>query len=128
MDLLIKGGLIVDGTGGKPCYGDIAVVRDRISQIGQNLDTSGARKVVDASGLYVTPGLIDGHTHSELSILKNRQHPNAVYQGISTVVTGQCGLGFAPMMPEQLFDSITAITLKSGVPSGNFWISWTDRL
>lgn len=112
MDLLIKGGLIVDGTGGKPCYGDIAVVRDRISQIGQNLDTSGARKVVDASGLYVTPGLIDGHTHSELSILKNRQHPNAVYQGISTVVTGQCGLGFAPMMPEQLFDSIR---INSGI-------------
>ena len=51
MDLLIKGGLIVDGTGGKPYYGDIAVVRDRISQIGQNLDASGARKVVDASGL-----------------------------------------------------------------------------
>ena len=112
MDLLIKGGLIVDGTGGKPYYGDIAVVRDRISQIGQNLDASGARKVVDASGLYVTPGLIDGHTHSELSILKNRQHPNAVYQGISTVVTGQCGLGFAPMMPEQFFDSIR---INSGI-------------
>ena len=86
MDLLIRGGLIVDGSGEKPFYGDIAVERDKIVAIGQNLDASKARKVVDATGLVVTPGLIDGHTHSELSILKNRQHPNAVYQGISTVV------------------------------------------
>ena len=66
MDLLIKGGLIVDGTGGKPYYGDIAVVRDRISQIGQNLDASGARKVVDASGLYVTCLLYTSDAADEL--------------------------------------------------------------
>ncbi|MDO5423897.1 MAG: amidohydrolase family protein [Eubacteriales bacterium] len=112
MDLLIQGGLIVDGSGEKPFYGDVAVERDRIVAVGQNLDASQARRVVDARGLTVTPGLIDGHTHSELSLLKNRQHPNAVYQGISTVVTGQCGLGFAPMRPEQMEDSIR---INSGI-------------
>lgn len=112
MDLLIRGGLIVDGSGEKPFYGDIAVERDKIVAIGQNLDASKARKVVDATGLVVTPGLIDGHTHSELSILKNRQHPNAVYQGISTVVTGQCGLGFAPMKTEMMDDSLR---INSGI-------------
>ena len=62
MDILIKGGLIVDGTGEKPFYGDIAIDRDMITEIGENLDASKARKVVDAKGLTVTPGFIDGHT------------------------------------------------------------------
>ena len=111
MDLLIKGGLIVDGTGEKPFYGDIAVDRDKITAIGQ-FEEKDARKVVNAKGLTVTPGLIDGHTHSELSLLKNRQHPNAIYQGISTIVTGQCGLGFAPMKEELFEDSIR---INSGI-------------
>ena len=81
----------------------------------------------------MTPGFIDGHTHSELNILKNRQHPNALYQGISTVVTGQCGLGFAPMKPEQFEDSIKINSgifgdyrhyLKGWTTSGNSWTSW----
>ena len=105
MDLLIKNGTVVDGTGAKPCLADIAVNRDRIAAIGR-FDAADARQVIDAEGLLVTPGLIDGHTHSELSIMNNRQHPNALYQGISTVVTGQCGLGFAPMRPEDLEPSI----------------------
>lgn len=111
MDLLIKGGLIVDGTGEQPYYADIAVNRDRITAIGQ-FGEKDARKTVDASGLTVTPGLIDGHTHSELSLLKNRQYPNAIYQGISTIVTGQCGLGFAPIKEEQFDDSIR---INSGI-------------
>ena len=68
MDILIKGGLIVDGTGEKPFYGDIAIDRDMITEIGENLDASKARKVVDAKGLTVTPGFIDGHTHFDLEV------------------------------------------------------------
>ena len=95
MDVIISGGTIVDGTGNKPYKADIGIERDRIAAIG-NLGNIKARKIVDAKGLTITPGFIDGHTHSELSLMKNRQHPNAVYQGISTIVTGQCGLALHP--------------------------------
>ena len=111
MDVIISGGTIVDGTGNKPYKADIGIERDRIAAIG-NLGNIKARKIVDAKGLTITPGFIDGHTHSELSLMKNRQHPNAVYQGISTIVTGQCGLGFAPIKDDQFAGSIR---MNSGI-------------
>lgn len=104
MDIIIRGGLVADGTGEKPYYADLGINRDRIVKIG-SLEGVEADKSYDAKGLVVTPGLIDGHTHSELSLMRNPQHPNALYQGISTVVTGQCGLGFAPMRAEHFEDS-----------------------
>lgn len=116
IDVLIKNGKIVDGTGAAPFYGDIAVKRDLIAGIGRFKEAD-ARLVLDASGMTVTPGLIDGHTHSELNLMYNRQHPNALYQGISTVVTGQCGLGFAPMDKDVLEESIR---YNSGI-FGNYY-------
>lgn len=110
-DLLIKNGRIIDGTGDRPFKGDIAIQRDRILEIG-HFEEKHARLAIDASGLTVTPGLIDGHTHSELNLMYNRQYPNALYQGISTVITGQCGLGFAPIPPEKLEE---AIRFHSGI-------------
>ena len=104
-DIIIKNGRIVDGTGNPPYTADLAIRRDRICGIGHFADRE-ARKVIDAAGFTVTPGLIDGHTHSELNLMNNRQHPNALYQGISTVITGQCGLGFAPMPAEKLEEAI----------------------
>ena len=105
MDILIKNGYIVDGSGNKPFTADVAIERDIICGIG-HFASSEARSIIDASGKTVAPGFIDGHTHAELYTLKNRQCPNEVYQGISTIVTGQCGLGFAPMNDNQFDDSI----------------------
>lgn len=102
MDILIKNGTVVDGTGRAPYSADVLIQRDTIAHIG-SLEGARAKTVIDAAGLCVTPGFIDCHTHSELDLMVNRQHPCAVYSGVSTVVGGQCGVGFAPMAPE-LFD------------------------
>ena len=100
MDLLFRNGTIVDGTGAAPVRQDLLIRNDRVADVGHFPDAR-ADRVIDATGLMIVPGLIDCHTHSELDLLRNRQHPNAVYQGLSTVVTGMCGLGFAPIRPQQ---------------------------
>ncbi len=104
-DFLIKGGKIVDGSGGKPFVGDIAICGKKIIKIADHIDES-AKRTIYANDKVVTPGLIDGHTHSELNLMYNREQPHAVYQGIITIVAGQCGLGFAPTTEEGLEHSL----------------------
>ena len=111
MDTVIEQGRIVDGTGRAPYVADLLIRRDTIAGIG-DFSSLTAVKRFNASGRTVTPGLIDAHTHAELNLMQNRQQPNAVYQGISTVITGQCGLGFAPMHPDQ-FES--SLRMNSGI-------------
>jgi len=94
-DLLIRGGILVDGTGGPEWPGDIAIRGDRIAAIGTIPETS-AGEVIDASGLRVAPGFIDIHTHSDGAILRNPLAESRVYQGITTEVTGNCGGSEAP--------------------------------
>ncbi len=114
MDCLIRGGLIVDGTGRPPYAGDVLIRRDKIAAVGR-VDAPEGVWTVDARGLLVTPGLIDAHTHADLALMQNRQQPNALYQGISTMIVGQCGLGFAPIAPEELDG---AIRMNSGIFGG----------
>lgn len=104
MNVVLRGGTIIDGTGGKPYAGDVHLRGDRIAAIGQVGEVPGARDV-DVRGLTVTPGLIDCHTHAEINLMCNRQQPASLYQGVSTLVVGQCGLGFAPMREEQRIPS-----------------------
>lgn len=130
MLICIKNGFIVDGTGKKPFYGDVLVKDDKICKITSHIDENNEMEVIDASGLTVIPGIIDGHTHSEIDIIRNPQQSHAVYQGITTVVTGQCGLGFAPMRPENLEDSIR---MNSGIfgdwsKYGKCWSSFGEML
>ena len=93
-DILIKGGKILDGTGNSWYYGDLAVSNGKIVKKG-NLDGWTANKVIDAKGLFVTPGFIDVHTHIEDDEKKNPQASNFIYDGVTTVVTGNCGLSDA---------------------------------
>ncbi len=117
-DILIKGGTIYDGTLKKPRVADIAIKGDRIVAIG-NLAKAQAVKIIDARGLAVTPGFIDVHTHSDMAfqimnpkyfskaspMLKGNY--NYIYQGVTTVVTGNCGMGIP--RTDQWFDMVKAL-------------------
>ena len=100
-DLLIRDGLIVDGTGKAGYRGDLAVSGDRIAAVG---DVAGAKAltVIDGAGLVVCPGFIDVHQHSDFSLLVNPRAESAIHQGVTTIVTGQCGHGCAPVKDPNL--------------------------
>src|SRR5689334_3309411 len=89
-DIIIRNGKIIDGTGNSWYYGDIAVRDGRIAKIGQ-LGNATANKIIDATGLIVAPGFIDVHTHIEDDEVKNPTADNFIYDGVTTVVTGNCG-------------------------------------
>src|ERR1700754_159164 len=88
-DVLIKNGKILDGTGNSWYYGDIAVKDGKIAAVGR-LDKWTAAKTIDASGLIVAPGFIDVHTHIEGDEKKNPTADNFIYDGVTSVVTGNC--------------------------------------
>jgi dihydroorotase/N-acyl-D-amino-acid deacylase len=89
-DLIIKNGTIVDGLGGEPYKADVGIKGDIIKQVG-SLDGKKARKVIDASGLSVCPGFIDLHHHGDRTILDHPDGHNYIHQGVTTVLTGNCG-------------------------------------
>jgi N-acyl-D-amino-acid deacylase len=91
VDVLIKGGRILDGTGNSWFYGDVAIKDGRIIKIGQ-LNNYTAAKTIDARGLIIAPGFIDVHTHIEGDELNNPTADNFIYDGVTTVITGNCGL------------------------------------
>lgn len=95
-DLLIKGGEVIDGTGAPRRRADVAVNGDAIAATG-DLAAAAAAKVIDATGLVVTPGFIDMHSHSDRTILHYPAAESAVGQGITTSVGGQCGSSMAPL-------------------------------
>src|SRR6201996_406528 len=89
-DIILKNGKIIDGTGNPWFYGDIGIVKNKIVSIG-NLSKSKADKTIDATGLIVAPGFIDVHTHIEGDEKKTPTADNFIYDGVTTVVTGNCG-------------------------------------
>jgi N-acyl-D-amino-acid deacylase len=89
-DVLIKNGKMLDGTGNSWRYGDIAIQHGKIAAIGK-LGKWSAAKVIDATGLIIAPGFIDVHTHIEGDEKRNPTADNFIYDGVTTVVTGNCG-------------------------------------
>ncbi len=98
-DLVIRGGLILDGTGGPAWSADLGLVGDSIAAIG-SIDAEQSRRVIDASGLHVAPGFIDIHSHSDDIIFRYPAAESRILQGITTEITGNCGYSAAPIAGE----------------------------
>ena len=101
VDIRIENALIYDGSGGKPYPGNLLVKDGRIVEAGPHAQGQ-AWRVIDAGGLAAAPGVIDVHTHNDNTLLHDRQMASALYQGVTTQVTGMCGLGLIPSKPEDI--------------------------
>src|SRR5436309_9786925 len=99
MDLVIRGGTLLDGTGAAPRIADVGVKEGRIAAIGK-LPANGAE--VDATGLTVAPGFIDIHSHSDYTLLVDPRAVSAIAQGVTLEVIGNCGFGCAPIRDPQM--------------------------
>ena len=98
-DLVIRGGTLVDGTGSKPFQADVAIDGGLITAVGK-IDAAG-REEIDATGKIVTPGFVDVHTHYDGQATWDAEMAPSSWHGVTTVVMGNCGVGFAPAKPDR---------------------------
>lgn len=98
-DLVIRGGTIVDGTGGAPFLGDLAIDGERITAVG--LVQAAGHREIDAHGHIVAPGFVDIHTHYDGQATWDAEMAPSSWHGVTTVVMGNCGVGFAPARPDR---------------------------
>ena len=98
-DLVIRGGMVVDGTGSAPRLADVAVDRGLITKVGA-VGARGRREI-DATSLLVTPGWVDIHTHYDGQVTWDPYLSPSCWHGVTTVVMGNCGVGFAPARPDR---------------------------
>lgn len=119
-DTLIRGGLICDGTGRPAFPADLLIREDRIADIGKNLPSANCR-IADARGLIVAPGFIDVHAHSDLSILAAPEAVGKLSQGITSEISGNCGLSAFPVLTGEVREHLDTIYRTYGIK-----ISWND--
>jgi N-acyl-D-aspartate/D-glutamate deacylase len=121
--LIIRNGTIVDGTGAEPFVGDIKIVDGLIKEVGQVSGT--ADQEIDAKGLLVTPGFVDIHTHYDGQVTWSNEVASSSQLGVTTVVMGNCGVGFAPCKQEHRditmklmegVEDIPGVVLDEGLP------------
>src|ERR1700757_1986916 len=112
-DILIRNGLLIDGTGSPGVTGDLAVADGRIAAIGPRLGET-ATRTIDASGLAVAPGFIDIKTHSDFTLPINPKAESKVRQGVTTEIIGHCGFSVAPVLPGKA--QLLADYLSGGAP------------
>ena len=132
-DLVVRKGTVFDGTGAEPRMADVAVKDGRIEAVGA---VSGAgREEIDAEGLTVTPGFVDVHTHYDGQATWDERFSPSSGHGVTTVVMGNCGVGFAPCRPEDRdtlikvmegVEDIPEIVMREGVPWN--WESFPEYL
>jgi N-acyl-D-aspartate/D-glutamate deacylase len=114
-DTVIKNGMIVDGTRAPRFRGDVAIRHGVIADIGR-LDAADAREVIDADGLVVAPGVVDLHTHYDAQVFWDPYCTLSSWHGITSVVIGNCGFGFAPVRPELRERAMLTMTRVEAIP------------
>jgi N-acyl-D-aspartate/D-glutamate deacylase len=133
-DLIVRAGMLVDGTGDAPRTADVAVDNGVITEVG-DLSGAAARRTINADGLVVTPGFVDIHTHYDGQVSWDPLLTPSSWHGVTTVVMGNCGVGFAPVRPGreewliQLMEGVEDIpgsALSEGIKWG--WETFPDYL
>ncbi|MSP28931.1 MAG: D-aminoacylase [Acetobacteraceae bacterium] len=135
--LVIRSGTIIDGTGGDPYEADLAITDGKISAIGGSIPMAGRRAVeeIDARGKLVTPGFVDVHTHYDAQVTWSDRLSPSSWNGVTTTLMGNCGVGFAPCHESQRemliklmegVEDIPEVVLTEGLPWN--WHSFPDFL
>lgn len=127
-DIVIKNGTLVDGTGAVPTAGDVAVKDGVIVEVGPNISAPAGR-TIDAEGAIVTPGWVDVHTHYDGQVSWDSELAPSSHNGVTTIVMGNCGVGFAPAAPGneqaliELMEGVEDIP-GAALHEGMDWGSW----
>ena len=127
LDIIIKNGKIIDGSGNPWISGDIGINGERIEKIGRRIEED-AKEIIDAKGLIVCPGFIDAHTHSDLAAITDKQAFNYITQGVTTNVIGNCGWSAAPINEATVKDLLSLIAPDLDVDLTKLWKSFGDFL
>jgi len=125
LDLLIRNGTIVDGSGASRYQGDVGIRQGQIVEIGRI--RAGAERVIDADGLIVAPGFVDGHTHMDAQVAWDRIGSCSCWHGVTTVIMGNCGFALAPCRPEEREWFARCLTAVEDIPTESMLagIDWT---
>ena len=134
-DLVIKGGMIIDGMQTPRYRGDIGVRDGMIVEIGSNIAVAGAKQVIDAKGKIVAPGFVDLHTHYDSQLFWDPWCTLSGWHGVTSVVIGNCGFGFAPCKPEDRERTMLSLVRNEAVPLETMrqgmpwdWVSFKEYL
>lgn len=124
-DLVVRNGTVVDGSGRPRFRADVGVVDGRIAEIGRIRDS--AKETIDADGMIVSPGFIDGHTHMDAQVSWDAQGSCSCWHGVTTVVMGNCGFALAPCKPEEREWFARCLTAVEDIPTESMLagIDWT---
>jgi N-acyl-D-amino-acid deacylase len=126
MDVIVRGALVVDGTGAPPFHGDVGISGDAIVAVG-DLGVHAASKKIDGANLIAAPGFIDMHSHSDFTLPNDPRSMSKVSQGVTTEVIGNCGVTPAPVADTHREEWIESVSFLPGELSWN-WRSFGDFL
>ena len=114
-DLVIRDGIVVDGTGAQRYRADVGIRGGRVAKIGRLGSTAG-RRTLDASGMIVAPGFVDLHTHYDAQLFWDPYLTLSGWHGVTSAVIGNCGFGFAPIRPEMRERAMLTMTRVEAIP------------